>query len=637
VTPDTTTVDILLATAKNVNFDLEWSPSEGIVMESYGPLGLERRLRRYERIRDVMNSWDRDTHNHLVVAASDNPKRDRDLDISFVANTGEPPKGAQQHMYHSNRPGKWNKRWITLTDQGQLVLAKKPDASVSDKDAVSLCHLSDYDLYMPTESQMRRHLKPPKKYCFAVKSQHKPAMFVDTENYVQYFSTDDPKIAAQFYDKVQGWRSWYLADRTPAARRGSVPNTDDRPPQLSPIKQEPRKTINVASEGGHRLRVSVDETPYALGEFEPLIDMKRFDKRISLFGQDFLTDEPEALSAPKIQPKPQTKVDPRKVSNSSADAKMESKADVALINRIKSTNDEAFTGNGLLGNVYEDRKANMERNAARKGSTNNYEGTAAVLSRQTSPPDQSGSNRLPPAPQQLSRHRDAGERPTTSGGVARRSSHSRSRSQSRPPPMPTQSRMRHDTHPNPLGSHHLNSPANSPTLSQSSGGRFQPMNPLIDLTPVFKEAPQWIKKGHGVQAEGVRHLVDFISADNTKDGTNAHLDIPPRGPIRRESPTSRPPLSTPDAIHRVGGSNPLSRSRSKSSSAPPSKTLLGEIPPMPSMPGRQEGRTMTMSSRDHRDQREHREHRSRERGREKERTYQEYNSVPGRTGTLKVV
>lgn len=613
--------------------------------ESYGPLGLERRLRRYEHIRDVMNSWDRDTHNHLVVSASDNSKRDRDLDVSFVPETDEPPSGTHQYMYHSNRPGKWNKRWITLTDQGQILLSKKQDAGPSDKDAVSLCHLSDYDLYMPTESQMRRHLKPPKKYCFAVKSQHKPAMFVDTENYVQYFCTDDPRVAAQFYDKVQSWRSWYLVDRSPTARGGPAPKTEIKSPQPNAASQPQRRATNVASAGGHRLRVSVDETPYQLGEFEPLLDMKRFDKRISLFGQDFLTDltdEPEQLtSPPKKRPTEQKNV--RNVSGSVGDKQAEGKSEGGLIARIQSANDPAFTGGGLLGGNYEDRRVHMEKNMSRKESINNqgdFGGNTAVLNRQAAPhgADKSGPNWFPSALQHSARQRDVGERPTTSGGDARRSSFSRSRSQPRAPPVP-QSRVRHDTHPNPLGSHHLQSPVSSPSLTQSSGDRFQPLNPLVDLTPTFKEAPQWIKKGHGVKAEGVRHLVDFIGGSAPQDGPNT------RGPLHRESPASRPPLSNPDAFHRSGGGGGLSRTRSKSSGSPATRTLVGEIPPVPTLPGRHEGRTMTMSARDQakvnalraQEHSQHRDNRGRDRGRERERAYQEYGSVSGRTGTLKVV
>ncbi|RYO78234.1 hypothetical protein DL766_010009 [Monosporascus sp. MC13-8B] len=357
VTPETMAEDILSQTSERVAGDLGMSSSSCVVLESYTSLGLERRLRRYEHIRDVMNSWDQGSRNYLIVTVSESDEDDRDLDISSVPRSEVPPPGFQLYMYHSNRPGKWSKRWITLLDNGQIFCAKKPNANSGDKDATSLCRLSDYDIYTPAESQMRRHLKPPKKYCFAVKSQQKTTVFVTTENYVQLFSTDDPDAAAQFKERVHGWRSWYLVDRRPPppetrkiAEKILIPKTDEKPPQITtPTTRQhaPEKSVGVVSADGHRLKVSVDATPYKIGEFEPLLDMRRFDKRLSQFDKDFLPPVPGASSMPGMPA--HLKQQQQQQGSGSKEAGSGKPANHRLVDTVKSTDDDAFTGGGLLG------------------------------------------------------------------------------------------------------------------------------------------------------------------------------------------------------------------------------------------------------------------------------------------------
>ncbi|RYP64790.1 hypothetical protein DL769_006535 [Monosporascus sp. CRB-8-3] len=344
-------------TSKGMTYDLGMSRSSCVVLESYTSLGLERRLRRYEHIRDVMNSWDQNSHNCLIVAVSESDEDDQDLDISSAPKPEAPPPGFQLYMYHSNRPGKWSKRWITLLDNGQIFCARKPNANSGDKDAASLCRLSDYDIYTPIEPQMRRHLKPPKKYCFAVKSQQKTTVFVNTENYVHLFSTDDPDAAAQFRKRVHGWRSWYLVDRRPpppetrkTAEKILIPKTNEKPPQITtPTTRQhaPKKSVGVVSADGHRLKVSVDETPYTIGEFEPLLDMRRFDKRLSQFGKNFLPPAPDASTMPGIPA--HLKQQQQQQSSGSKEAGSGKPANHRLVDTIKSADDDAFTGGGLLG------------------------------------------------------------------------------------------------------------------------------------------------------------------------------------------------------------------------------------------------------------------------------------------------
>ncbi|KAJ8106215.1 hypothetical protein ONZ43_g7139 [Nemania bipapillata] len=348
VTPETTIIDIIARSSGRLQWDLEVGPEKCLVIEQYGVLGLERRLRRYEYIRDVMNSWDTDDQNQLLVTIPDPNENNEDLDIGAVSNSQNAPSGCQLYMYHSNRPGKWNKRYITLLESGQIISAKKPNAKTTDKDTISLCHLSDFDVYTPTESQMRRHIKPPKRYCFAIKSQHKTTLFLNTENYVQYFSTEDSQIAREFKQRAHSWRSWYLVGRRPEIRKtqaSSAAKGEDRlsPPQSPPTKHETKKIDNITAADGHRLRVSIDESRYSLGQFEPLLDMKRFDKRLSQFGTDFLPTESDPPSRPAAEQSVRRRLSKRE------------RPDYKPPQVSKRESEEGFTG-GLLGEGYDHRK-----------------------------------------------------------------------------------------------------------------------------------------------------------------------------------------------------------------------------------------------------------------------------------------
>ncbi|KAK8135791.1 hypothetical protein PG984_003731 [Apiospora sp. TS-2023a] len=619
VTPESTPSDIIRLAMKA--YDHGQIAEQMVVLESYGPLGLERKIRRFEHVRDVMNSWDGDTHNHLIVAESNSPHDAQDLELESVPDTVEPPQGDRFYMQHSNRPGKWNKRWITLLDNGQMLSAKKPETNGVDKDTVRLCNLSDYDIYKPTPVTARRQLKPPKKFCFAVKSQHKSSMFMNTDNYVQYFCTEDAEMAARFSRKVFGWRSWYLVDRRPAAQQITIPKIDEKPPQLPAVPPKPiSKTPNTAPSTA-RPSESSGENQYRLGEFEPLIDMGRFDKRLSQFGKDLvLPVAPVAPTTPKR----------------SASKKQEPQAQKhagTLIKDTASASDAAFTGAGLLAAGYEDRKAAAVAAEQAKEPTKDSELGAfiegpSLLNRRPETPESppESPSWFPSAAEHTAKHREpvaAKPQPKIYAGVTRKTSVTQGRSpvKSRPapprfalhpsmkpnsqfpsnaigpqytgnasqnqsgqPPFPVPPQNKPRTRPNEAVPHPLvvpgpksrrGSPESSPINNR------QPLQkPLINLEPTFNEPPQWAKKGgRGVQApEGLNHLVDLISVGNPGGGPNKHLEVPPRSLMRRGQ-DGMPPTSNVHPANRGGG---LARTRSKA--AAPSMRH-GNVPPMPPVQG----------------------------------------------------
>ncbi|CZR56360.1 uncharacterized protein PAC_06248 [Phialocephala subalpina] len=338
VTPETTPKEIIYSAANFMTQNI--IPSTAILIESYTQLGLTRRVRRYEHVRDVMNSWDRDTQNAFLLENSDTPRFDTDLELSGVPK--EKPADVTVHMYHSQKPGTWIKRYITILSSGQVFIHKKSDAKLGDKNTIAICHLSDFDIYSPTPQQLRKVLKPPKKHCYAVKSQQKTAVFLSTENFVHFFSTDDESTSLAFYSAVQTWRSWYLVNKMGSGKKAkpasSVPSKNNFGSALLPSTSD-------------------DAEPYMIGTFSSLgLDDRDFKSGSS--SSEFDTEDEER---------------PRQVpfhlrnsillSNAEAKAVMrEAKRHPPVVNyRIPSPSEEEFATSGLLGRTYTTRQQKMAK------------------------------------------------------------------------------------------------------------------------------------------------------------------------------------------------------------------------------------------------------------------------------------
>ncbi|POR35670.1 Uncharacterized protein TPAR_04133, partial [Tolypocladium paradoxum] len=337
VTAETSPVDILHATAEVTKHHI--SPATCLVIECYVVLGLERRLRRYERLRDVLNSWDNDQQNSLLILPCDSAKADdRDLDLASVPRTADAPPGFCVQLYHSSRPGKWNKRWVTLLDNGQMFASKRPDAGSSDKDSTVVCHLSDFDIYAPKESEMRRNLRPPKKFCYAIKSQQKTIVFPNGENFVHFFCTDDDRLAARFYELVHAWRSWYLVNKMVDLAR------KDKAPQITYSPLVGRATSRRSGNDGDKgMRVSIGEAGYH--NEEPLMDVSGF----------------KAPDVSKMSPikRTLTTQSVRESPRSNALAKAQDSSPPVP----ETPEEREFSANGLLGEAYDKRRQVEPANA----------------------------------------------------------------------------------------------------------------------------------------------------------------------------------------------------------------------------------------------------------------------------------
>jgi hypothetical protein len=469
VTPETTPVDLIYSAANILSQAI--TPSAAILLESYIPIGLERRIRRYEHIRDIMNSWDRDTQNSLIIQASDSPNHDKDLEAFAVPK--EQPSDVTVHIYHSQKPGKWNKRYITLLSTGQIFLSKKAGSKVSDKDIVTICHLTDFDIYTPTPQQLRKHVKPPKKYCHAVKSQQRTAMFLNTDDFVHFFSTDDPVLADKWYDSVQQWRSWYLVHMMGEGQKKAAASKKQTTVTIPGV----RATSGSTSVQAHKVKVSVDESPYTIGSFKPLLDLSRFENPPPDEEEDDeenrLRQIPFHLRNAQSPPyRRERERHPPPVSLTRRNLPASGNEPIMSL-----PSDDTFSPNGLLGQTYSNRqRAQKQREMASQSNDGPFFPGPSLLNNTTS---------LEIA------------RPRTGADNGNDKSFGRS--------MTTKNR-RPDT---------------------SAGRQYGGPKPLIDLSPQVAQAQQWSRqlKGHGVTAATGLPLVEAA--------TNPDAALDPVARIRR--------------------------------------------------------------------------------------------------------
>lgn len=365
ITPSTTVRELL--NSASIIMSQPINPRKSVLIETYYPLGLERPLRRYERVRDIMNSWDSDTQNYLMIM----PESECD---AVGLEQKEAPVAQPSHtmvsLHHSQKPGKWEKHWVILKDDGQVTSSK----TENDGNATNAFHLSDFDVYMPTRREMRK-LRPPKKICFAIKSQQRSIMFESTENFVHFFSTNDKAVADEWYNAVQAWRSWYLVNVLDQGGAAKPPPTSAPFAGIMPSPPRPSTAR------------SRDSIPYQLGTFKPLLEFSA-----DTFKYEDEADKMSKSSEPSSSANPQTKktlidqvrnvtdpdnnvsliergLPPRRpapqVSKVPRGLVEESRTEIkeTRANPILSSTDEGFTGGGLLARAFSVRKPHAEANA----------------------------------------------------------------------------------------------------------------------------------------------------------------------------------------------------------------------------------------------------------------------------------
>ncbi|GAB7342778.1 hypothetical protein MBLNU457_g0916t1 [Dothideomycetes sp. NU457] len=475
----TTTTHDLLISASNC-FSERIDPKTFILMESYVKVGVQRPLRRYEHIRDVMNSWDDDLQNSLIAV----PAAALGTNSALLHASNVPPSKPYESsflLYYSQKVGKWDKRYITIRGDGQVVVSKNK----TDKDATNVCHLSDFDIYTPTAKQASKKIKPPKKICYAIKSQQKTSMFETTTNFVHFFCTSDSNTAAAFYQAVQTWRSWYLVNVMGEGQK------KQKTQEATAVV--PNRSNSTTHGHAHQQSNGSMESHYMLGSFKPLVEVDQFNRPISSHGAQGSLPTRSRSTRDKAHPPV------------SLPKHMQLKEDEPLGNLVgqRSSVDGGergsgtFDSSGLLGRSYSSRR--REAAQRQEDELGAFTQGPSLLNSEYRPStsDGTGVKRSPSTRQ--------GQFPldTSSGGDLRRKASTRANGE--------------------LG---------------RSGSRRIPKQPLVDLTPTYRDPPQH-RKGKGFKPDDVTGVL----IDNATSPEEA-IQVPPAADWRvgrsgtRDAPSS---------------------------------------------------------------------------------------------------
>ena len=516
VTPSTTVSDLIKTASNYLSESID--PRSSVLLESFSRVGVQRPLRKYERVRDIMNSWDNDTQNELVLVESATGGKDRDLYADGVPS--QKPDGYSNWLYYSQKVGKWDKRWITIREDGQVTISKSSHSA----DAINLCHLSDFDIYSPMPRQISRKIRPPKKICFAIKSQQKLAFFASSEDFVQFFCTSDRDVATEFYTTAQRWRSWYLVNVLGEGERESRP-------AISPRKDAGGRSWSDSSSQLGRPRADYLPRRNSMTQDHKGLDSRTMYNRM----MSVRAKAPPPVSFPGYVPQQRDAPSSRKPGPSTSPS-----------DPVDASLDPAFAPSGLLGRQYSVKQKSLREQEARE----------SALQAQASREQQIRTEQE--QRQQRQQHTQVPVSDDDSS-IPRRSNSVRSHTGHRPAS--------------------AGSGGNS-DLGRNRSVKQNVSKPLVDLTPQQHKPPQYQRKGHGFvpdrvgpggliecatspeNAIGIPPSTDWrarnnIAANSDDDGSNipignSHGYTSTTGLLAnthsQADPKSKPPLSAA-AVH----------------------------------------------------------------------------------------
>ncbi|KAF2267261.1 hypothetical protein CC78DRAFT_541912 [Lojkania enalia] len=481
VTPTTTALDLIksASTCLIERIDVR----SAAILESFQKVGVTRPLRNYEHVRDVLNSWDDDKQNDLEIVECEAAGIDQQKLLAYQV-PDKKPESVGLYIHYSTRPGKWTKRFFTLREDGQIVMSKSEGA----KEQENVCHLSDFDIYNPTKRKLAK-VKPPKKHCYAIKSQQKSNVFMDELRFVHFFCTNDEGTAELFYKAVQRWRSWYLKHVMGEGKKTKAP-------EVKPLNGIGAGRTSMDQGGPAHARGASLGSHYELGSFTPLsLDLDSFGKEPKEASKagSFPDDAPlgrldtRAMHARKMSTRAKG---PPPLSynmglvNSAQNAPQPGRQNSLTQQSTSSQSDgDTFAAGGLLGRNYSQRQREMETREKKKDSG----------------PFTEGSNLL-------NNFDYAAHALANSSGLTRQSS---------------------------VRSHRRT----SSDIQRSTSTRGKP-KPLVDLTPQYKEPPQHALKGRGYRPDNGGPLIENATS------LDEAIKVPSSQDWRSRPVTARPGYGT---------------------------------------------------------------------------------------------
>ena len=153
------------------------------LFEVVNDLGIERPLRDFEIVTDVVASWGPETPNALLL------KKYGYRDSLSIEGAMESFPRMCGWLYYEFKPSKWHKRFFELKSNG-LYYSKDTKGT----NETLLCQIANVDVY----TLMRSKKKAPTKCCFAIRSQLHRRHFEKAEDYCIFLCVD-------LVDKMKDW------------------------------------------------------------------------------------------------------------------------------------------------------------------------------------------------------------------------------------------------------------------------------------------------------------------------------------------------------------------------------------------------------------------------------------------------
>ncbi|XJO71934.1 hypothetical protein BDV3_001362 [Batrachochytrium dendrobatidis] len=169
------------------SFHLDASP-DWALFELCNDMGIERPVRDWEIVTDVISAWDTTNSLNAIVMK----KYGYRVTLSCKSLTGRFPR-IQGYLYLEMKPGKWHKRFCVLRDSIIYYFQE------ADSTETVLCNLSQFDVY--TLSQHKK--KTPTKFCFALRSTGSVSLYKNKHDYCKFISVEKRE---RLYDWVLALR-----------------------------------------------------------------------------------------------------------------------------------------------------------------------------------------------------------------------------------------------------------------------------------------------------------------------------------------------------------------------------------------------------------------------------------------------
>ncbi|KAL7749143.1 hypothetical protein RI367_005548 [Sorochytrium milnesiophthora] len=192
-----------------LNEQEEWT-----LFEIFNDLDLERPLKDWEIVTNVMRTWERETRNAIMIRAYGYRSS---LTVNCLKIFYPQMNGWLQHR---TKKGQYKRRFFELRDDGMY-------SAKDTKSAMTLfCPLETFDVY----TAIRQSKKAPSMFCFALKSQFRMSAFEEIEeHYVHSFYAESAEKCKDWVLSIRSAKSHLDGRQHPEWFRD-----EEGPPPVSP-------------------------------------------------------------------------------------------------------------------------------------------------------------------------------------------------------------------------------------------------------------------------------------------------------------------------------------------------------------------------------------------------------------------